>query len=218
MTKVIIDLNSMLGEVDVVEHQTRRERKKEETRRKILETSFKLFVEQGFDSTTIDQITEVADIGKGTFYNYFSSKEAVLYEFMEYIGGEREEIIWPGIMKLQDTRKRLAKGFETLTSWLEEYPELVRAYVIDYLNSGLKTPGFYQPNSAERFMAKILKMGQEIGDIRDDMDPALLASYLMGTFLIALFRWYEQGAGPGLYKLSMECVDFFLIGALSTEK
>jgi len=201
-----------------VGQQSRRERKKEETRRKILETSFKLFVEKGFENTTIDQITEEADIGKGTFYNYFPSKEAVLYDFMEYIGSQRGEMIWPSILELQDTRKRLAKSFETITSWLQEYPELLRVYVIDNLNSGLKNPGSYKPNNAERFMAEILKMGQEIGDIRDDIDPALLASYLMGIFLIALFRWYEQGAGPGLYKLSMECVDFFLIGALSLEK
>lgn len=201
-----------------MELQSRRERKKEETKRRILEVAFSLFVRQGFEDTTIDQITAEADIGKGTFYNYFPNKEAVLYDFMEYIGNQRGEIIWPSIIKLQDTRKRLVKSIETISSWLEEYPELLRVYIMDNLNSGLKKSGSYKPNNAEKFLAEVLRMGQEMGDIRDDIDAMLLARYLMGTFLISLCRWFDLGAGPGLHKLAIECVDFFLIGALSPEE
>lgn len=41
-----------------------------------------MFSEQGFDTPTIDQIAAAADIGKGTFYNYFTSKEEILVAFM----------------------------------------------------------------------------------------------------------------------------------------
>ncbi len=197
--------------------QTRRERKKEETRRKILEAAFKLFVDQGFGSTTVDQITEVADIGKGTFYNYFPSKEAALYEFMEDIGRQRGEKIWAGILSLQDTRQRLAKAFQTATSWFEEYPELLRVYVMDRFNTVINNPAAYNPNHLELFLVEIIKKGQELGDIRDDIDPSQMVNYLNGIFLIQLCQWFESGSGPGLYKLVMQGVDFFLIGALSTE-
>ena len=49
----------------------RRERRKEETRRLILETAMKLFEKKGVFATTVEEITETADIGKGTFFNYF---------------------------------------------------------------------------------------------------------------------------------------------------
>lgn len=200
-----------------MEQLSRRERKKEETRRRILEASFNLFVSQGFDNTTIDQITEEADVGKGTFYNYFPTKEAALYEFMEDLGSQREPIVWPDILAMRDTRERLARGFQSLADWFEQYPELSRAYIVDRTNTLLKQPAQYKHSSLERFLVEIIKMGQEMGDIRDDIDPIQQVDFLMGIILIQIGHWFEKGTGPGFYDLAMEGVDFFLIGALSTE-
>lgn len=200
-----------------MEQQTRRERKKEVTRNRLLEIAFKLFSQQGFYNTTVDQITEEADIGKGTFYNYFSSKEAVLNDFMEYISRERGEKIWPAVMALQDTRQRLAKGFQSVTSWFEEYPEVVRVYMMYRVNAGMGNLSQFKLSHFELFMAEILKKGQELGDIRDDIDAMELVMYLNGVFLMKLCQWFESGSPPGLQDMVMHAVDFFLIGALSTE-
>ena len=56
----------------------RRERKKEETKRRIYVAALELFHEKGFEHTTVDEITERADVAKGTFFNYFPHKESVL--------------------------------------------------------------------------------------------------------------------------------------------
>lgn len=198
--------------------QNRRERKKEETRGRILNAAFKLFVQNGFEATTVDQIAEEADIGKGTFYNYFPSKEGVLEEYLEELGVQRGQKIWPDIRQAPDTRQRLAKAFQSLTSWSEEYPDLIRVYVYERFNALLRKNENYQFNRTDLYFAEIIKMGQESGDIRQDMDSLQLMSYLNAIFLIQICKWLESGAGPGLYELAMQGVDFFLIGALSTEK
>jgi len=59
-----------------------RERKKSATRRRIVDTAIRLFSERGFEGPTIDEIAAAAEIGKGTVYNYFSTKEEILVEFM----------------------------------------------------------------------------------------------------------------------------------------
>lgn len=59
-----------------------RERKAAATRKRLMESSLALFASQGFERPTIDQIAAAAETGKGTFYNYFSSKEEVLVAFM----------------------------------------------------------------------------------------------------------------------------------------
>lgn len=59
---------------------SRRERKKMETRRTLLEAASTLFHEKGYSQTTVEEITERADVAKGTFFNYFASKEALLGE------------------------------------------------------------------------------------------------------------------------------------------
>jgi AcrR family transcriptional regulator len=64
----------------VAEPLSRRERKKQETRQALLHAALSLFREKGYDATTVEEITEQADVAKGTFFNYFSSKEALLGE------------------------------------------------------------------------------------------------------------------------------------------
>lgn len=59
-------------------NEGRRSRKARETRERIAQSAIRLFLAQGFDETTLDTITEAADISRRTFFHYFSSKEAIL--------------------------------------------------------------------------------------------------------------------------------------------
>ena len=53
-------------------------RRKEATRQRIVEAALDLFLAQGFEQTSVAQISEAADIGKGTFFTYFATKQDVL--------------------------------------------------------------------------------------------------------------------------------------------
>src|SRR5690242_6283645 len=58
-----------------------RERKKAQTRSAIIKKAVEPFNEKGFYSTSIDDIADAADVSRGTFFNYFGYKEAVIVEF-----------------------------------------------------------------------------------------------------------------------------------------
>jgi AcrR family transcriptional regulator len=56
----------------------RHARRREQTRRKLLDAARALFARQGVDNTRINEITDEADVGFGSFYNHFDSKEAIV--------------------------------------------------------------------------------------------------------------------------------------------
>ena len=62
---------------------SRQERRRRRTRDVLYRTALRLFKEKGFDATTVHQITEAADTGKGTFFHYFSTKDHVLVAYWD---------------------------------------------------------------------------------------------------------------------------------------
>src|ERR1039457_3404564 len=71
----------------------RRERRAAETRLCLFRTALQLFADRGLSNVTVEDITEAADVGKGTFFNYFESKDHVLGVMAEIqLGKVRESV------------------------------------------------------------------------------------------------------------------------------
>jgi AcrR family transcriptional regulator len=62
---------------DADSNESRGSRRKRQTREKLLQAAMELMAERGMDGVAINEITERADVGFGTFYNHFPSKEAI---------------------------------------------------------------------------------------------------------------------------------------------
>src|SRR6204780_1607051 len=77
----------------------RRERRRTEIRERLFRSALRLFAERGFMETTVEDITEAADVGKGTFFNYFRTKEHVLATF----GAERLAAVQFALEKAKST-------------------------------------------------------------------------------------------------------------------
>ena len=61
----------------------RRQRRSALIRERLFRASLDLFAQRGFADTTVEDITNAADVGKGTFFNYFPSKDHLLLAFAE---------------------------------------------------------------------------------------------------------------------------------------
>src|SRR6202789_262571 len=94
-------------------HKGRRGRPKVEIRDRLFRGAIKLFGTRGFTETTVEHITDAADVAKGTFFNYFSTKEMLLTDLMErrldILRAAREEA-QQGRLPLRDILGRLLRS------------------------------------------------------------------------------------------------------------
>jgi TetR/AcrR family transcriptional regulator, cholesterol catabolism regulator len=92
---------------------SRRERRKLEVYRRIHRAAVTLFRRQGYEATTVEQIADRADVAKGTVFNYFPSKEALLHALSADIHDRLLEELgtadtWPGTCRDQVVRLLVA--------------------------------------------------------------------------------------------------------------
>ena len=82
------------------------------TKRKIFETSMKLFAEKGYDATSIEEITATVGVAKGTLYYHFSSKEEI-FNFL-----------------IEEGMKLLQNSFDIKTAKYENYIDKIKAIIL----------------------------------------------------------------------------------------
>ena len=181
---------------------SRRERKKSETRRKIFDTSLRLFARRGFDSVTVDEICAAADVAKRTFFLHFPTKQSVLREYgrritdevIEALGGEHGP-----------ASERLAAVFAMLGERVERNAEIVRLSVEEVLSRpGAAGRTVEDSRTLGQFLGRIIAEGRDAGELRADVDPFVAAIALLSGYFALVSEWALAGEpklGPALERL-----------------
>ena len=76
------------------------------TRSRIVSAAWKLFYEQGYDDTTVEEIVEESGTSKGSFYHYFSGKDALLSSLSDLFDDKYQELI-PTLEEDMDSFEKL---------------------------------------------------------------------------------------------------------------
>jgi len=174
----------------------RRERRRAETREKIYRAAMQLFAKHGYFDTRTEDITEAADVGQGTFFNYFPTKQHVLVVLSEKqlakVVAAREEVR-SGKGSVRDALHRLIHA-------AAEEPGHTRALarsLITALISSDTAREFASARMAQgrEVISEVMAAGQKRGEIRRDREPAELALALQRTFWGAMLLWAMQSKG-----------------------
>lgn len=171
----------------------RRERKKRETRERIYRAAVALFSRRGLAKTSIEAITEAADVGKGTFFNYFSDKDHVLCVLAEIQLGK----VRTAVANAERGQTTIQAILQNLLTALGEEPGRS-----PNLASGLLSAIF--GNQSVRRLAgttiaegrgsltRILELGQERGEVRSDRSPLAMAMAFQEAFFGTMALWAIQ--------------------------
>lgn len=186
---------------------SRRERKKQETYERLYNTALNLFQTQGYETTSIEQITQRADVGKGTFYNYFESKESVALEFSRR---RYQNMIQEGRLTQNNTIR------ERLSSFLEAWADfMIHEREIAWIT--IKQRDYVELDKGLHYgIIGVIKLGQREGEISTRFEPGFLAESLEGMVLQHFIHWHVTQEGN--LKEEMERIICLFLEGLSDYK
>ncbi len=198
--------------------ESRMERKKKETRQKIIKVAMDLFQRQGFNNTTMEQIAMEADIARKTLYNHFPVKEAIVDEYVRGLSkGLAKEII-ETLHQLPDTRSRLLTALDKAYEWVEMNPEITGiclGYRIKNMCQG--SGDNCDETGTQSVVAEVIRKGQQVGEIRRDVSVKLLVRLIDILRSSIVLDWLNDPSKFELRKEMAKLVDLILYGAIDRE-
>jgi len=172
----------------------RRERRSAEIRERLFRAALDLFAKNGFAETTVEDITNAADVGKGTFFNYFPSKDHILLAFGEMQLAKLEAAIEEARQTKEPMHEFLRALPERMTQEPTRHPGIIRVLLQAFLAaSPVREAMLDLQKRILSAQSQMIRLGQERGEIRDDIPAAELAQVFRQTIFGTLLIWSLYG-------------------------
>jgi len=175
----------------------RRSRRSAELRERLFRAALELFAKKGFAETTVEDITNAADVGKGTFFNYFPSKDHILLAF----GDMQLAKLQSAVDEARRNNTPIPVFFRSLgqlmTAEPTRNPDIIRAILQAFIAS---TPVREDMLDLQKRVlaihSEMIQLGQQRGEIRDDLPPVEIAQVFRQSIFGTLLIWslYADGS------------------------
>lgn len=183
------------------------------TKSKIVSAAWQLFYEQGFDSTTVDEIVKLSGTSKGSFYHYFESKDSLIGS-LAYLFDEK----YAQLEKELDYERNAADNMLFLTRELCLMIEnnidielLSRLYAQQLSKRGEKEL-LDQSRMYYRLLKKLVQLGQERGEIIRTKSAAEIVRIYAIAERALLYDWCLHGGEYPLSEQASSVMELFLVG------
>lgn len=186
-----------------MEQLGRRERKKLQSRKTILEAAVSEFSKRGYRETSVADIMSAADLGIGTFYNYFGSKEDLLFSLLARLS----EMIRMALSEARAAERTPIEMLEVASHVTAKFLDENRFVLPLFLSASHRAsvqgvaPMHMQGKAAQRqnrttpqikeVFAEIIAQGQETGEIRSDVPVDLIAEMFHSLYQAAAFSYID---------------------------
>lgn len=172
----------------------RRSRRSAELRERLFRAALDLFAEKGYAETTVEDITNAADVGKGTFFNYFPSKDHILLAFGEMQLGRLRQ----AVDEARQTNEPLPKFLRSLTTRMTQEPsrnpDIIRVLLLAFLsNPEVRHAMMDLQSRVLALHSEMVKLGQERGEIRNDLPAIEIAQVFRQMIFGTLLIWSLYG-------------------------
>ena len=172
----------------------RRQRHSAEIRERLFRAALDLFALKGFADTTVEDITNAADVGKGTFFNYFPSKDHILLAFGEMQIGKLQAAIEDARKTNEPMPEFLRSLSVRMTQEPTRNPAIIRALLQAYLSTTpVREAMIDLQKRVHALHTQMIQLGQVRGEIRSDLPAAEIAHVFRQTIFGTLLVWSLYG-------------------------
>ncbi len=181
------------------------QKSKREKKRRIVEAAARVFARRGFSGTVMTDIAAGAGIGKGTIYEYFSSKEDLFFAVFEWFSNEMAAMAKVRISTLGGSASERLKALnESLMNAGVELKEFI-SLSMEFWAASASSPirerfrqafrGVYA--DFRQIVSSLIRDGIGRGEFRSDVDPESIAAVLVGSWDgLFLQTWFEEDFDP----------------------
>src|SRR5262252_1220752 len=172
----------------------RRQRRSAEMRERLFRAALSRFAQKGFAETTVEDITEAADVGKGTFFNYFPSKDHILIAFGEMQLAKLEAAITE-VRRTQEPIQQFLRSLGArMTQEPARNPEIMRALLLAFLSTTRVREAMLDlQKRVQDLHTEMILLGQERGEIRSDLPAEEIAYAFRQTIFGTVLIWSLRG-------------------------
>ena len=181
-------------------HQTKIDKKD-----RILEAAARVFAQKGYAGTAVADIAVQAEIGKGTLYTYFDSKEDLFFAVFEWFKMQTRDAAKVNIAVLGGSAaKRLEALSDSLMGMWQEIKDVFTLTMEFWAaSSSFQMRDRFKANFRNTYqefrniVKSLIQEGIERGEFRSDINPDSVAAALVGTWdALFLQAWFEDDFDP----------------------
>ena len=162
---------------------------------RIIEAALAIFAEKGFQNATVAEIGRKAGVSEPTIYEYFGSKEALLFAIPEKISDEGHEEILRILPFIKGTEARLRAIMHAYFFVYHSKPHYSNLVLLQLMSNKRfrQTTAHALIRRGTHLLLDCIRQGIEDGTFKEDTDPYVTRSILLGATEHLFIQWHMQG-------------------------
>lgn len=166
----------------------------------ILEGALKVFGEKGFEDATVAAICAEAGISEPTLYEYFDSKEDVLFSISELYTRKEIERFSELAHFINDPRERVRAIIQAYLEFYENNPLYTSVALLTLKGNRryVTSPAYQSVREAAHALIEVFEDGVRRGAFRDELDPYLVRNMVLGFIEHLTIQWLLVGRPKGI--------------------
>ena len=175
---------------------------KENTKNRIIESAKKLFAEQGYQKTTVIDISKQAGLSEAALYEYFQGKEDLLLTIPQLWVSELIEGLEEQLFGIKGSFNKLRKYLWWYLRRVEQSPlDAKIVYLFLKTNANfMQTEVYANVKSLYGYLLDIFEEGSTSGEMKPDLNPYLARDVFIGTMDHLVTRWLLKDMSYSLFE------------------